>query len=190
MPAKKVITKEKIIDGAMRFIEMYGGASLNARALAKYLSCSTQPIYLSFSSMEELKNILIEKCMEVYYGYVRESFSKHTTVFAVYTFSYVRFAYERPRLFEYVYMINRYRNTEGDREFVDKVVDSVMRAGGYDRETAHKFYLQSWIYAHGVATQIVTGYVEWELSVIEQLMLDEFNALKLLYSKEGDHGGN
>ena len=52
MPAKKLITRQKIIDTAFQIVQMDGMDSLNMRNLAKMCNCSTQPIYLSFKNAE------------------------------------------------------------------------------------------------------------------------------------------
>ena len=54
MPAKKLITRQKIIDTAFQIVQMDGMDSLNMRNLAKMCNCSTQPIYLSFKNAEAL----------------------------------------------------------------------------------------------------------------------------------------
>lgn len=55
MPAKKVITNEMIIKKSLELLNEKGINAINAREIAKSLGCSTQPIYLSFKNMEELK---------------------------------------------------------------------------------------------------------------------------------------
>ena len=51
MPPKVKITKEDIIKTSLELIKKYGVESVNARAIAKELNCSTQPIFSNFSSM-------------------------------------------------------------------------------------------------------------------------------------------
>jgi len=55
MPAKKQISKEAILQAALEIVRECGLSAVNARNLAKKLQCSTQPIYLSFTGMDELK---------------------------------------------------------------------------------------------------------------------------------------
>lgn len=56
MPAAKRISKEAIIDAAAAVLRIGGFEAINARSVAEALGCSTQPIYLSFRNMEELKS--------------------------------------------------------------------------------------------------------------------------------------
>ena len=55
MPAAKKVPRDKIIDAAIEVLRDGGFSAVNARSVARKLGCSTQPIYLSFQSMEELK---------------------------------------------------------------------------------------------------------------------------------------
>ena len=49
MPAKKQVTKEMILNAALKLLQEQGYDAVNLRQLAKELGCSTQPVYLSFS---------------------------------------------------------------------------------------------------------------------------------------------
>lgn len=58
MPAVKKVPREEIVDAAVEVLREGGAAAINARSVAKKLGCSTQPIYLSFRSMDELKDAM------------------------------------------------------------------------------------------------------------------------------------
>lgn len=59
MPPHKKISKEEIVSAALRMMQKTGENTLNARSLASYIGCSTQPIFSNFSTMEELRNELL-----------------------------------------------------------------------------------------------------------------------------------
>ena len=54
MPAKVRYPRESIIAAAVRLVRHSGPEALNARALAKEMGCSTQPIFRVFDSMEQI----------------------------------------------------------------------------------------------------------------------------------------
>lgn len=54
MPAKKQVTREMILAAAVELLREGGSGAVQVKALAHKLNCSTQPIYLSFDSMEAL----------------------------------------------------------------------------------------------------------------------------------------
>ena len=55
MPPKVKITKNDIIKTALELVRESGAQSLNARAVAGKLACSTQPVFSNFATMEELQ---------------------------------------------------------------------------------------------------------------------------------------
>ena len=58
MPPKVKITKEDIIKTAIELVRREGTGALNARAIAAALSCSTQPIFSNFETMDELQKAM------------------------------------------------------------------------------------------------------------------------------------
>ena len=63
MPAKKQIPRDKILAAAFELLREGGIEAVNVKALARRLNCSTQPIYLSFSRMEELRSALVSEAV-------------------------------------------------------------------------------------------------------------------------------
>ena len=55
MAPKVKITREMIVDAALAVIRDSGSPSLNARAIADRLNCSTQPVLYQFKTMEEIR---------------------------------------------------------------------------------------------------------------------------------------
>ena len=56
MPPIPIITKQDIIDAGIQLIRENGISSVNARSLAKYLNCSTKPLFRVYNNMDMLKN--------------------------------------------------------------------------------------------------------------------------------------
>lgn len=53
--AKKQVTKEMILTTALKLLREQGYEAVNIKQLAQALGCSTQPVYLSFSGMDQLR---------------------------------------------------------------------------------------------------------------------------------------
>lgn len=181
---KRVVTKDIILNGAQEFVIKNGIDNLNARSLAKELNCSTQPIYLSFKNMDDLKAQLLAKCKEFVSAYIISKLKNYDTLFMGYVSSYINFAREYPKIYEFIYLKMECNNSEVDLAYNEVIINGIAKAGNYSYETAEKFFLQSFIYAHGLATQIVTGFAKWDLDVINEFLEDEFVALKLKYKGE------
>ena len=187
---KRVITEEVILECALNFVIENGIDNLNARSLAKMLKCSTQPIYLSFINMDDLKFKLLARAKRIFSLYLTERLKDYDSLFMGYIASYIKFAYDYPKLYEFMYLKMECNNTKEDIAYNETIIKEIAKAGNYSYQIAEKFYIQSFIYAHGFATQIVTGYIKWDFNVILEFLNDEFMALKLKYKGENLDGSN
>ena len=61
MARKKTILKSQILETAYQVVKTEGFEGFTARNIAKKMDCSTQPIYLEFKNMDDLKQELVEK---------------------------------------------------------------------------------------------------------------------------------
>ena len=181
MPAVRKASREQIIDAAVAVLRDDGFSAINARSVAKKLGCSTQPIYLSFSGMDELRAALVAECRKVQEDYIARE--REETLFLRNSLGFMRFVYEKPRLFRFVYYENQFQDTPADRAFIDATVSGIMRAGGYSRAVAERFYYATWFFMYGIAVQMVYGFASPKWDDIRGLLLDQFGALKLYYSQ-------
>jgi len=177
MPAKKLVSKETIINASLSILEENGSKAINARDIARYLNCSTQPIYKNFKNMDELKTELKRKCQEKYFEYVKSS--KEATLFLKFLASLVFFSYDYPNFFKYLYMDTPYIETPDELAFKEDLLLKITEVGHINKEQASKFYMGGFIVAYGVASQIATGYIKWEKPQIEQILNETFKALKV-----------
>ncbi len=186
MGAKKNIDKNCIIEGSMALLRRRGSDFLNARLIAKELGCSTQPIYDAFQSMSELKSILLSESKKVLGCFFTRFMGSSNSFYMDYMKAYVAFAREEPKLYEYIYLKNGYENTEEDRAFVRQVVEIIRLKGGYSEKDAIDFYYAVWFFAHGLASQIVTGFAEYSDESVNELLQTHFEALKMYYQSKRD----
>ena len=101
MPAKKQIPREKILAAAFEMLRDGGMAAVNVKALAQRLNCSSQPIYLSFTGMEELRAALASEAVSYFLrrlGFDQEAGGAH-----LYGMDYIRFAREESELFKFLF---------------------------------------------------------------------------------------
>ncbi|EPI00677.1 MULTISPECIES: TetR/AcrR family transcriptional regulator [unclassified Enterococcus] len=61
---RKVYTKEQILKAAYEVVAKEGFKGFTARNIAKKMGISTQPIYLEFENMDDLKNTLLDSILE------------------------------------------------------------------------------------------------------------------------------
>ena len=48
-------SKEEILEKSVNYIKKYGYSSLTVRSLAKYIGCSTQPIFKNYDNFDMYK---------------------------------------------------------------------------------------------------------------------------------------
>ncbi len=104
MPPKKQISIEEIIDKAFKIVKENGCECLTARRLAKELNCSTQPIYQTFSDMNDLKSVLAKRAGERMMQYVANNSDSTQAPMLSKILGYVQFANEEKYLFQLMFM--------------------------------------------------------------------------------------
>ena len=103
MPPKPKFTKDKITEIALQIIERDGLESLTARNLGKELGSSARPIFTVFNSMQDVTDAAIKKADNIYASYVNEGLQAPLPFKGV-GMAYIRFAEERPKLFQLLFM--------------------------------------------------------------------------------------
>ena len=175
MPAKKVVTKEYILDRAVDIVRKEGIGALNMRTLATACNCSTQPIYLSFSGAEDLKKQTAIKILDLFNKCIENEISsgKYPEYKAV-GMGYIRFAKEEKELFKFLLMNEGMKETGLENESFAQSVFIIMKNYGLYRDEASKLHLQMWIFVHGIASMFATDYIDWDWDLVSQMLTDAY----------------
>ena len=155
MPPRVKITKEQILDAAVSIIRKNGLDSLNARALAQELHCSTQPILYAFSTMEELKRAAYRRVDQLHTDYLLNTPPDRDPLLGI-GLNYIRFAVEEPRLFRFLFQ-SGYAEEKNLLEMIDSaelspVLDAMQEGLGMDRPKTRDVFLTLALFAHGYAS--------------------------------------
>lgn len=179
MPPKAKITKEALAAAALELVRSEGTQALNARRLAAVLGCSTQPIFSNYASMDELKLAVVGEAARVYEGFVaRERERTDVPQYKAAGLGLVRFAAEERELFKLLYMRDRRGESVADgREESRPMIELICRQTGVDEETAYLFHLEMWVFVHGVASMIATGFLEWDEETVSKMLTDVYQGL-------------
>ena len=153
MPAKKVITKEKILATAVKIVRQSGYAALNMRTLAQACKCSTQPIYLSFRGTTELREEIAKEVLNIFNGYLGR---------------------EVKQLFKYLLMNEGISRTDIQNKSFDDTVFMLVKKYGMYKDDATKLHLQMWIFVHGIASMFATGYIDWDEETVSGMVTDAY----------------
>lgn len=186
MPPKSRVTRQAVLAAAVELVREEGAQALNARALAKRLGCSTQPVFSNYATMEALRADVIAAGMERYHAYLAESMgSGQYPPYKASGMGYIRFALEEKELFKLLFMRDRSGEVIGeDLEEVGPIIALIQEKTGMSFERARRFHLEMWLYVHGAATMLATGYLPWTMEDIDAMLTDAFEGLRMRFNEE------
>lgn len=190
MAAKKVITKQAILDAAFDIVRRGGMSALNMRSLALKCKCSTQPIYLSFTSADVIKTEVGNMACEMFNKFIEQQISlKEFPEYKAIGMGYIKFAVEETELFKYLFMRNRQAENDFEKESFDKSTFVIMKNYGLYKDDAFKLHTEMWIFVHGIATMFATGYLDWDWETVSVMVSEVYTGL-LKKIQTGGHNGN
>ena len=185
MPPKIQFTKADLLRAAFKITRHHGIHALNARAIAKELGCSTQPIFRAFRSMDEVRCEMMRMAMDLYGLYITRSSASVARPYLHSGLAYISFAREEAELFKLLFMRDRVSegtDKENSDSKLDYVIGLVMESTGLTQEHARRFHRHLWIYTHGLATMVATKFLNVGVEEAEQLLGDQYHATRALFA--------
>lgn len=190
MPRDFMFTKEEIINAALSLTRERGFSAVSARTLGEKLGTSSRPVFGRFENMEEVKSAIISAANELYQAYRKKELESGKYVpFKASGMAYIRFAREEKELFKLLFM--RDRSKEALKSYADEMDELVSLVGkqvDLNKDKATMFYLEVWIYVHGIASMIATNYLEWDEELASRAVTDVYEGLKLRYAEGKEEG--
>ena len=157
MARKKEISKGKILDTAYKMAIKDGIEGLTARSIAKAGHFSTQPLYLEFDNMEDLRAQVLKRISDDLRAHILQQ--KYTGEPLIdLDLSYIDFAKKHVNLFRAMFV---------DGKFGSKIIaDTLMDLGvekfneqypdtDYDQDKIHNIVVANWISTTGIAALVV-----------------------------------
>lgn len=162
MPPKAKYGREEILNGALNIVNREGLEKLSVRRIAGELGCSTTPVYSTFRSMPELEASLISRIIDILISYTEKKYTEN--LFLNIGVGIVFFARQYRKLYKVLFleserfkdMLERFHNSTDQQMKKDQISQLV------DDEERKDILLKMWIFTHGLATLISTGYMENE----------------------------
>ena len=103
MARKKTITKEQILSAAYEVATTEGFSRFTARNIANKMNCSTQPIYLEFKNMDDLKRALFVQIYDYLKYEVFPVVHTGNTIIDL-AYNYIHFANREKKLYSSLYL--------------------------------------------------------------------------------------
>lgn len=166
MPPKTKITKDDIVEAAFAIAREAGAEKINARAVAKRLGCSTQPVMYHFARVEDLKRAVYGRTDWFHTEYLLRAAEPQEDVLLGIGLNYIRFAVEEPHLFRFLFQ-SGYAVESSLPEMIDSpellpVLSAMGEAMGMDRERTKKVFLTIALFAHGYASIIANNALSYD----------------------------
>ncbi|MDN6625674.1 MAG: TetR/AcrR family transcriptional regulator [Pisciglobus halotolerans] len=151
MARKKTIMKEDILDNAYEVVRTEGFEGFTARNIAKRMNCSTQPIYLEFKNMDDLKNEIVAKITD----YLKQTIfaqerEDHKLLNAA--FNYIDFAHDEKTFFKAIYLENRLDEQQMHQIAKDKLKEILADSDHHSEKELNSLFAHFWASVHGIAS--------------------------------------
>ncbi len=187
MPPKIRFGRDEVVSAAFDIARESGLEGINARAVAARLGCSTQPLFREFESMEQIKEAVARRAMDVYARHITESASAAPISYKGTGMAYVDFARREPELFKLLFMQERVSRPvpkieDSSYEFV---ISALMERVQLSRSQAEEFHKHMWVFVHGLAVMVATRYINFTDEELSGMLSREFMAMKAFYEKNG-----
>ncbi len=175
---RKVYTKDQILKAAHEVVLESGFEKFTARNVAKKMGISTQPIYLEFKNMEDLKRTLLQKIQtDLTRKFMSQPITGDLIVDA--PVHYVEFALKKPILFKALFVDPKGGGPimyEYSVEFYKELSKQSRRFGKLPKEDYELLHLEAWVVVNGLITMLLAGIIkltrEELIELVQQLIED------------------
>ena len=160
MARKKSITDTQILDMAYQIVIESGFKVFTARNIARHLNCSTQPIYLEFNSMGELKKAVMMRLRKDLKKQLGQRYTSDPLVDLGLAFA--DFVVAQPVLYHAVF-VQAHFGVDEIRDFLDQQADSVLidyqPIAALNETQRRDMFKALWIVATGLGNLAASGIV-------------------------------
>ena len=187
MPPTVRFTRDAVLHAACQLMRREGMEALNARAIAKELGGSTQPIFRLFTNMEDLHRELILYVARQFQAHAEADMAQSDSPYIQLCTTYLLYGRDEPELFKLLFM--RDRVSEGqysDQTNFDLVFNIIKKDTPLDDETALRFFERTWLFIHGLAVCIATKYIPCQDErYLISMVKEAYNAAVKMMNLEG-----
>lgn len=187
MPPTVRFTRDAVLHAACQLMRREGMEALNARAIAKELGGSTQPIFRLFTNMEDLHRELILYVARQFQAHAEADMAQSDSPYIQLCTTYLLYGRDEPELFKLLFM--RDRVSEGqysDQTNFDLVFNIIKKETPLDDETALRFFERTWLFIHGLAVCIATKYISYQDErYLISMVKEAYNAAVKMMNLEG-----
>ncbi|MBR2712714.1 MAG: TetR/AcrR family transcriptional regulator [Bacilli bacterium] len=165
--------KEDILEKSVNFIKEYGYSKLTVRELAKYIGCSTQPLFRNFENFDVYKKELKRYLRKDYESFIAKYVDKEDYLYTI-SYAYALYATEEPNIFYAMFMadlagsrtVQEVLDTERNKETIIAMTNQY----NISLDKANEVYRDVRFYTHGMATQLCVNSIKLSENEIRDLI--------------------
>ena len=177
MPPKVKVTKTMVADASFEVIRTSGHENLNARTIAEYLGCSTQPVLYSFKTVDEIREAAYEIADEYHTSFIMPKETDPDPMLVL-GLNYVRFGYEEKNLFRFLFQTDKFGGKDIGTLMSDPGLSEIMgiMAAGLkvSTEEAREVFLTFFCVAHGMASLLANNSMEYDEKQCKKMLENVF----------------
>ena len=166
-------SKEEILEKSVNFIKENGYSLLTVRSLAKYIGCSTQPLFRNFENFDAYKKELKGYLRKDYESFITKYVNKEDYLYTI-SYAYALYAKEEPNIFFAMFMadlagsrtVKEVLDTDRNKE----TIVAMTKQYNISLEDANKIYRDVRFYTHGMATQLCVKSIKLTETEIKELI--------------------
>ena len=163
MARKKTITRDQILTAAYEVVANNGFSKFTARNIATQMKCSTQPIYLEFANMDDLKQELVKA---IFTHLSEDIFTREVTGNRLIDFglNYIDFATKEKKLYRALYLEDSGNGSmmqETSFYWFKKLAIDQSEYANLSESEIKSIYIGFWIMATGMASLMSAGILEF-----------------------------
>lgn len=164
-------SKKEILFKGVEFVRNNGIENLNARDLAKYIGCSTQPIFKNWKTLEEYKQDLKIELKKDYHKFISKYVDESDYLYTI-SYAYAMYAKKESNIFKALF-ITTLAGSRTPKEVVHSswnipTIQAMTKQYKLSKEQAEELYRDVRFYTHGIACQLSVQSIiltEYELSI-------------------------
>ena len=186
MPPKVKITKKMVEEASFEVIRVGGHENLNARTIAEYLGCSTQPVLYTFKTVNEIREAAYELADRYHTEFIMPKETDENPMLAL-GLNYVRFGHEEKNLFRFLFQTDKFGGKDIGTLLGDPGLSGILAvvAAGLEVEIeqAREMFLAFFCVAHGLASLLANNSMEYDEEQCKTMLENVF--FGMISSKKG-----
>ena len=188
MPPKVKVTREMVANASFEVIRTSGHENLNARTIAEYLGCSTQPVLYNYKTVDEIREAAYAIADRYHTDFIMPKETDENPMLTL-GLNYVRFGQEERNLFRFLFQTDKF----GDKDVGTLMSDpglsdilEIMEAGLHvDKDQAGELFLTFFCVAHGMASLLANNSMKYDGGQCKKMLENVFFGMVAAKSKEG-----